>query len=552
MRYFIYCRKSSESEDRQILSIQSQRSEIERMFGATTDFHVVRVFEESRSAKEPGRPVFDAMVEALERGEADGIVAWHPDRLARNSIDGGRIIYLVDRGIIKDLKFATFNFENSPQGKLMLSVLLGFSKYYVDSLSENIKRGNRTKIELGWRPNRAPTGYRNDFATKTIVPDEHAFSVIKRLFDLALTGEHSVLKLSKILRYEWGFRTPQRKRLGGTPLSGSSVATMLRNPFYAGFIVWNGTTYAGKHIPVISPADFDLLQTRLRRRSKEKPKHHRFAYTGIMRCGSCDGMVTAEHKTNRFGSKYIYYHCNWGKQTPRCTEPCIEVRDMERQLSVKLSTITIHPQVFARAKGVVQKMYEQDQQSMSDRMTTIERGLRDADMKLRNVVKMRTANLIDDDAFRSEHTDLLKEKASLLKLQGEAASSEKRIEPLKNINLSAACLVYWFSAGNDRVRRKILQFIGSNPILTSKILRVEAVFPALDTSPMLQFPVWCRYLEDVRTRLERNDAGACELAAKAKELIALAREEDLPLPGGSSMCLEEFPGARQAEDPRPS
>ncbi len=104
-----------------------------------------------RRRKEPGRPIFNEMLSAIERGEAEGIVAWHPDRLARNSVDGGRLIYLLDRRILKDLKFASFAFENTSQGKLMLSVLLGFSKYYVDSLAENVKRGNRAKVERGWR-----------------------------------------------------------------------------------------------------------------------------------------------------------------------------------------------------------------------------------------------------------------------------------------------------------------------------------------------------------------------------------------------------------------
>ena len=81
------------------------------------------------------------MLERIEAGEAEGILAWHPDRLARNSVDGGRIIYLLDTGKIKTLKFPTFRFESDPQGKFMLNIMFGQSKYYVDSLSENTKRG---------------------------------------------------------------------------------------------------------------------------------------------------------------------------------------------------------------------------------------------------------------------------------------------------------------------------------------------------------------------------------------------------------------------------
>src|SRR3546814_6759157 len=102
MRYFIYTRKSSEAEDRQVLSIASQQAELQRAFGATAGIEIVGTYEEAQSAKAPGRPIFDEMLRRIERGDAEGIIAWHPDRLARNSVDGGRIVYLLDRGALRD------------------------------------------------------------------------------------------------------------------------------------------------------------------------------------------------------------------------------------------------------------------------------------------------------------------------------------------------------------------------------------------------------------------------------------------------------------------
>ncbi|MEK7857443.1 MAG: recombinase family protein, partial [Acidobacteriota bacterium] len=91
MRYFVYCRKSTESEDRQVLSLDSQRSEIERFFGNQSSIEIIEVLSEARSAKAPGRPIFDHMIKRVEKGDAGGIIAWHPDRLARNSVDGGKV-----------------------------------------------------------------------------------------------------------------------------------------------------------------------------------------------------------------------------------------------------------------------------------------------------------------------------------------------------------------------------------------------------------------------------------------------------------------------------
>lgn len=116
-KFFLYARKSTDEPDRQILSIEAQVTELKE-FAEKEQLDIVQTFIESRTAKEPGRPIFNDMLSRIEKGEAEGILAWHPDRLARNSIDGGRIIYLVDTGKIQSLKFPTFWFEPTPQGKV--------------------------------------------------------------------------------------------------------------------------------------------------------------------------------------------------------------------------------------------------------------------------------------------------------------------------------------------------------------------------------------------------------------------------------------------------
>src|SRR3989344_2911970 len=140
MRYILYARKSTEEDDRQVLSIEAQLAELQE-FAAKEKLEIVASFEEAKTAKEPGRIKFGEMLELINKGKADGIIAWHPDRLARNPIDGGQVIYLVDTGKIKSLKFPTFWFEDTPQGKFMLNIAFGQSKYFIDNLSENVKRG---------------------------------------------------------------------------------------------------------------------------------------------------------------------------------------------------------------------------------------------------------------------------------------------------------------------------------------------------------------------------------------------------------------------------
>jgi DNA invertase Pin-like site-specific DNA recombinase len=182
-KYILYTRKSTDTEDKQVLSIEAQLVEL-RKYARDNDLCVVDELIEKRTAKCPGRPIFNSMIERIKCGEANGIIAWHPDRLARNSIDGGQIIYLLDQTLLNFLQFPIFKFENTSQGKFMLNIMFGQSKYYIDNLSENSKRGLRQKVRNGMRPGVAPLGYLNDVRTKTIIVDKNYSPVVIELFEI--------------------------------------------------------------------------------------------------------------------------------------------------------------------------------------------------------------------------------------------------------------------------------------------------------------------------------------------------------------------------------
>ena len=147
-KYFLYARKSTEDDDKQIMSIEAQLFEL-REFARKENLEILQEFQESKSAKKPGRDKFGEMMARIEQNDGVGILAWHPDRLARNSIDGGRIIYAVDTTKIVSLRFPTFWFEPTPQGLFMLQVAFGQSKYYSDNLKQNVERGIRQKLRRG-------------------------------------------------------------------------------------------------------------------------------------------------------------------------------------------------------------------------------------------------------------------------------------------------------------------------------------------------------------------------------------------------------------------
>jgi len=248
---------------------------------------VVDVFVEKQTAKIPGRPVFNEMIERMEKGEASGILAWHPDRLARNSVDGGKIIYLVDTGVIVEMKFPTFWFDPTPQGKFMLSIAFSQSKYYVDNLSENIKRGHRNKVKDGIWPPMAPLGYVNK--NRKIVPDENIAPLIKKTFEAYSSGSFTLRQLRD------KFNELGLKRKSGKELAVSNYQKLLKNPIYTGLMLYNGELYDGKHEPIISKKLFDSVQEVMLRKSKPKSRGLKpFLYRGFFRC-----RINQKHRLNQ-------------------------------------------------------------------------------------------------------------------------------------------------------------------------------------------------------------------------------------------------------------
>jgi site-specific DNA recombinase len=287
-KYFIYVRKSSEGEERQERSIGDQLAEIREVV-ARHRLEVVESFEESRSAKVKGRPVFTELLNRIEAGEADGIIAWHPDRLARNAFDGGRVIDLLDEGKILDLKFCNFWFEPTAQGKLMLNLAFGQSKYYSDNLSVNIRRGQKQKTKEGVWSWKAPIGYLNEPRLRTIVPDAHRAHLVRTAFELYASGHYPLDRLREVMTAR-GLR-----RSDGGVIAVSGYQHFLRNPFYYGVFVLNGEAHQGSHQPLISKALFDRVQQAMVRRGKvNSPRLKAYVYRGLFRCGECGYAITVE------------------------------------------------------------------------------------------------------------------------------------------------------------------------------------------------------------------------------------------------------------------
>jgi|SRR6185312_1045014 len=505
MKYAVYHRKSTRNEGRQRLSIEMQHADIARMMPHWGNLDVSISLDEMRSAKVPGRPLFNQMMKDIERGAVQGIIAWHPDRLSRNAVDAGRIMHLLTTGKLKDLKFVAYTFENTAEGRFMLSIMLSQATYYSDNLSNRVSLAIDTKLGQGWRPNLAPLGYLNDRNTSTIVPDPERFPLVQELWRLMLTANYSVRHLWDMAANEWGLRTRQHAKLGNRPVALSAIYRILTSPFYAGVLTRAERCYPGKHVRMVTIDEFQRVQELLGRPHPSKVDKKEFPFTGHIACAECGFAITAEDKTNPYGSRYTYYHCTKRRLDYRCRQPGIRREALEEQIARFVDQTTLSPAFQSWAGKRIERLGASRQESRQARLATIDRSIAQLDRELKNLVDMRLRELLNDDEYLVRRRDAEGMRLALVQRREAAATSQDWFE-------SARLLISFSSRAAELIRhaepsrkRLVLKIVGSNPTLSSKIFSCEARKPFRARPETARIPALRATLNEVRTLFESDD-----------------------------------------------
>lgn len=335
VRYCLYARKSSEAEEKQALSVDSQVKEM-LMLAQRDGLNILDIYRESHSAKECGqRPVYNQLLNDIRSGKFDGILVWHPDRLSRNAGDLGALVDLFDQKKLIEIKTHSQRFTNNPNEKFLLMILGSQAKLENDNKGINVRRGLKTRCEMGLWPSVAPTGYlnsKNIHQKCQVFIDPDRSVVIKELFTKMAYGHIGGRKLYRWLK-EINFTTRTGKHL-----TLSNIYTIVNNHFYYGRFEYprgSGHWYQGTYTPLITKELFDDVQKQLQTQRKVKGKDKEFAFTKIMTCGACGSGVTAQdkYKNLKDGSvaKYIYYGCTRASNID-CKEAYIEERVLIKQL----------------------------------------------------------------------------------------------------------------------------------------------------------------------------------------------------------------------------
>lgn len=320
LRYVLYARKSSEENGNQFRSIGDQISDC-KQYAAKNHLKIKAIVEEKKSAKVPNRrPFFRQMLEDIRAGKYDGILFWHPDRLARNMLEAGEIIDLIDNGIIKDLQSPTFHFDNDSSGKMMLGMLFVFAKQYSEHLSESVLRGNANNLKEGKSAGTPKWGYTRS-SDGRYKPDEN-FDFIKEGWEMRANGAN----LNDVLNFWIGnnvYRLTKENPRKHTvvrevPLNKKATASSIfRDPFYYGILCQSGKeidlTELYDFKPMIDKETYVKVQAISRARTSATKANQGktfFPFRQMVICGGCGKRMSVGASTNPKGNKYLYYRCD--------------------------------------------------------------------------------------------------------------------------------------------------------------------------------------------------------------------------------------------------
>jgi len=480
MKYFLYVRKSSEADEKQIQSIDDQINYWkERM---TPDMEIINVFSEEHSAKEPGkRTIFNAMMDRIDKWEAKGILCWKLDRLTRNPVDTGRIQWLLQKNKLE--KILTSDREYYPvDSGLLFSVETGMANQFIIDLSKNTKRGMKWKADRGGTNGPAPQGYLNDRLEKTVIIDPERFDLVKRMWKLMITWNYTPPKVAEIANEEWGFRTRRSKKRWGVPLWKSMAYQIFGNPFYAGLIRFNGELFQWKHEAMITMEEFERVQELIWNPSNPRPIVNDFPYVGTIHCGECGCVVTGQEKTKinkktGVSKSYMYYHCTHRRDTPskKCSQrQMLSEADLEAQIKEIIENISIVPDFLEWALDVLKSRHQTeiaDRQSIYD---TINTSINLEQKKLDKLTDHLLNEIISPEEYKKKKDEM---KKNILSLQSKRGNVEHRVmnwlELTENAFKFASFAHTHFNTGNIQTKKEILRSLGQSFILKEKKIQIE-------------------------------------------------------------------------------
>ena len=514
--YGVYYRKSSsEAEDKQAQSIPDQVRDTDSVIQREGLIVGIKFPGESQTAHKIGRPIFTDLIKSIESGKINAVLVWHPNRLARNPLDGGMLLWLMDEGKLKIIRTPSRTYYNNSSDKFMLQLEFGMSKKDSDDKSEVVKRALEGRAKRGLPNGVAHVGYLNDQSqekgNRGWVKDPIRYPLVKKILTMMLSGRYSVRELHIYAKDELKLTTPQRRRTGGVPIALSYMYTLLKDPIHAGFFFQASsgerTRYECTSIePMISEDEYWKIQDMLGTKGMPRVTSRRSVYNYFAKCGACNGNVSTDFKLQVICSSckkkfsylnrdrcpgcdmpikkmekptflsYVFYYCiNHKKRRTHCPDNGIEERSLEHQLIDDMEkNLALSKELSAWCIDNIGKLKD----DVIDDAIAIKQNLEQEKNVIEGKLKRLTSLRISRDYSPEENADFdnlqkeLRQELALL----ESKASESNIDWLSDAKRDFDLMSEISSiirTGTIEQKKELLHTFGSNLTIAARKVTIK-------------------------------------------------------------------------------
>jgi site-specific DNA recombinase len=442
----LYARVSSREQQQEGYSVEAQ-VKLLRSYAAKSGMEIVHEFIDIESAKAAGRKAFGEMLSFLGRSRnCSTVLVEKTDRLSRNFEDEVSLnrlnleIHLVKTGTVLS--------ENARAHiKYVHGMELVSSKFYSDNLSEEVMKGMHEKAAQGIFPARAPFGYRNNRANRTIEAHPENSIIVKRMFALYASGTHTLSTLAKTIHREMGKK-----------FSKAGVHLILQNYFYVGLMTWGGKQYPGTHELFITPQTFNEVQAVLTGRNRPKYAKREVALRGLMNCAYDGCMLTGDVQKE----KYIYYRCTGHRG--KCGLPRFREEDIINRLGEPLKNLQVPSEIVSQIVARIRDDQRRARGKVSNERASLESRLTATRNRMDKAYSDKLDGKIAEDFWQRQMTEWRMEEQQIkMAIQGLSSgeTGDRALDAQKIFELANSAYSLYISQ-NSVEKAKLLKLVVSN------------------------------------------------------------------------------------------
>lgn len=449
---------SSKEQEREGFSIPAQKKLL-REYAEKNSIEVVRVFEEAETAKVAGRKQFQEMVRFLKENPTIKIVlAEKTDRLYRNLKDYNLLDYeqlALSIHVVKEGEILSK--DSRSHQKFIHGIKVLMAKNYCDNLSEEVKKGQTEKASQGIFPSVAPLGYLNKLDDHTIIVDPGRGPLVRKMFELAATGQYSLAKLKNVI-HQQGLRSKRGKAVGK-----SAIDRILKNTMYYGEFSWNGKTYQGTHVPLVSKSLYDEVQIKMRFIQKPKVTKRDFNFAGVLTCAHCGCSITPEFKRKKSGRTYVYYHCTNGRGV--CDNVTyIREEKIEDAFQAALRDIQLTPEIVEWTRQALLESSKDERDFREAAIKTLTTRYQKLDGFISRAYDDHLEGRIEPDLWEAKTTEWKREqKETLTQIEAHNRANTSYLHEGVRLMERASRAAELFKTMTMDEKREILGLVLSNP-----------------------------------------------------------------------------------------